>query len=395
MLRLPLNCDLAKQSGKGEVAIFVRRWQVHPRTGAKSSGELEACLFVYWGLFAIIALGSLLNQEREPGRRRWLLIICASIPTILMIGLRWKIGPDWQGYREIFNYSKQFSFWDAAGHDDPGFFVLQWGLHGLDAPFWTENLICGLVFVTGLSVFCLRQPNPWLAYLVAFPYLVIVIGMSGNRQALALGFLFFALNAFSDQKIARFTALVLVAALFHGSALLMLPFCLLAYSENELQRAALLLVGAAIGYYLFRQTFMVYSQRYSMDRLQSSGVIYRLAMNAIPAAVFLLLERRFDLDDRQKRLWRVFSLASLAVGLLLIVVPSSTAVDRFALYLFPLQFVVLSHVPKVFSVDHKPASQMTLGVITYAMLVQLVFLQFGTFSSYYLPYRSIFSRSAF
>src|SRR4051794_18763602 len=264
-----------------------------------------------------------------------------------MIGLRWKVGPDWPAYQEIFNLTKFHSFGDSVSHDDPGFYVLQWLLHRVEAPFWVENFVCGLVLVTGLTSFCRRQPNPWLAFLVAFPYLVIVIGMSGNRQSLALGFLFLALNAFENERLFRFALLTVVAALFHGSALLMLLICLLAHSENELHRLVLLLLTVAVGYYVFREAYTLYSVRYSTEKIQSSGVAYRLAMNDLSAVIFLLFERRFEMSEQQKRLWRVVSFASLAVGLLLVVVPSSTAVDRFILYLFPLQFVVMSHLPKI------------------------------------------------
>lgn len=348
-------------------------------------------MFVYWALFVIIAAGALLNKE-ENVHRSWLMfILLVSVPTALMIGLRWMIGPDWIGYLNIFKYTNLFSFGEAITHDDPGFFSLVWLLHQANAPFWVLNFICGLIFVAGLTAFSRRQPNPWLAYLVAFPYLVIVVAMSGDRQSVALGLLFFALNAFETQKLFRFVVLILAAALFHGSVLLILPLCLLSYTRNHFQRALLLIVGALLGYYFFRETFNVYAYRYSSDKIQSTGVAYRLAMNALAAIVLLIFQRRFDFNSHQARLWRNISVCTLGLILLVIVVPSSTAIDRFLLYLFPLQFVVLSRVPKIFSADQHAATQVTLAVIGYVALVQVVFLVFGTFASYYVPYRSLFS----
>jgi hypothetical protein len=29
-------------------------------------------------------------------------VLLASVPTLLMIGLRWRIGPDWDAYVQIF-----------------------------------------------------------------------------------------------------------------------------------------------------------------------------------------------------------------------------------------------------------------------------------------------------
>jgi hypothetical protein len=182
---------------------------------------------------------------------------------------------------------------------------------------------------------------------------------------------------------------MLIASLFHGSILLILPLCLLSHSRNGLQRAALLVIAALLGYYFFHDIFGTYARRYSSEKIQSTGVVYRLAMNGLAALLFLICRRRFELEEHQLKLWRNMSLATLGLVLLLLVVPSSTAIDRFLLYLFPLQFVVLSRLPKVLSANNQAAGQLTFLVVGYAALVQVTFLAFGTFASYYIPYRSI------
>jgi len=209
-------------------------------------------VFVYWTIFVILAAGALLNHEDRGARSPLLFLALASIPTALMIGLRWRIGPDWPGYEIIYGYSHLFSFGQSLGRPDAGFFLLMWLLHQLSAPFWALNLVCGIVFVAGLTAFSFRQPNPWLAYLVAFPYLVIVVAMSGDRQSIALGLMFFALNAFQRGHLIRFVVLVLAGALFHGSVLLIIPLGLLSYAQNSVQRTLLLIVAAALGYYYFQ-----------------------------------------------------------------------------------------------------------------------------------------------
>lgn len=348
-------------------------------------------MYIYWLIFCVLAAGALLNNQGAKGRSRPAFLLLATLPTLLMIGLRWQVGPDWHSYLDQFNYTKLFSFNQVITHADPGYFTLNWLLHQIDAPFWLLNLICGTVFTLGLTAFCNRQPNPWLAFLVAFPYLVIVVAMSGNRQSLALGLLFFALDAFEDRKLNRFVVLTLFASAFHGSVLLMIPICLISYSTNNVQRAVLIVIALALGVYFFKDAFDIYAQRYSNEKIQSTGAVYRLAMNVLSAAIFLAFARRFAAPPHISKLWRNISLCTVALVLLLALVPSSTAVDRFLLYLFPLQFFVLSRLPTVASEDRHVAGQVTLLVIAYAALVQITFLQFGTFSFAYVPYRSIFS----
>jgi len=346
-------------------------------------------LFIYWAEFVILAAGALLTHEDNRRRSPLLFLALASVPTALMIGLRWQIGPDWPGYQLIYRYSNLFSLGQSLEHPDAGFFTLVWLLHQVSAPFWALNLVCGIIFVAGLTAFSLRQPNPWLGFIVAFPYLVIVVAMSGDRQSVALGLMFFALNAFERGQLVRFVVLVLVGALFHGSVLLIIPLGLLSYARNSVQRTLLLSVAAALGYYYFRGAFETYAVRYSSEKVQSTGVAYRLAMNSLAAVIFLMFGRRFALDDHQKSLWRNVSLLTLGLVAILLVAPSSTAVDRFLLYLFPLQFLVLSRLPGAVAPERRTAEQLTALVVAYAALVQVVFLFFGTFSTAYVPYRTI------
>lgn len=349
-------------------------------------------MLVYWTIFLVIAGGALLHREEASRRTQLPFLLLAAVPTTLMIGLRWEIGPDWANYLDQFNYSRLYSFTQGVTHGDPGYFGLNWLMHRLDAPFWVLNFICGTIFVAGLTAFCRRQPNPWLAFLVAFPYLVLVVAMSGNRQSVALGFMFFALNAFEERRLNQFVVMTIVAALFHSSVFLMVPLCLLSYTRSGLQRFILLLIAVALAYYFFQESFSIYARRYSMEKIQSTGVVYRLAMNGLAAILFLFFQRWFGLDEHQTRLWRNISGATLVLILLVFVVPSSTAVDRFLLYLFPLQFLVLSRLPKLLSGERGGEGQQTLAVVGYAASVQAIFLLFGTYASSYIPYQSIFQR---
>lgn len=349
-------------------------------------------MFVYWALFLIFAAGALLSRGTEGSARSGLLfLVLGMLPTLLIVGLRWKIGPDWQAYSEIYHFVALYSVTDAVGHGDPGFYLLNWTLQQVHAPFQWLVFISAAIFVGGLGSFCFRQPNPWIALLLAFPYLVIVVGMSGIRQSTAIGFLFFAFNAYEKHHPVRCMALIVIGALFHASALLMAPLCALSLSRNRLQTSVLLVLVLFVGWLLFFKSFGVYATRYKNEAIQSAGIWYRLAMNAVPATIFLARRHAFGLGQQQQALWRNLSIVTLLLVPLALVLPSNTSVDRFALYLFPLQFFVLSRIEKILPEGRADIVTTKISLIAYAALIQIVFLQFGTFSYLYLPYRSIFS----
>lgn len=346
-------------------------------------------MLVYWGIFLILATGAILNQDTGAIRPRFLFFVFAGIPSALMIGLRWKIGPDWGSYADIYHYIALSNLWTALTHEDPGFYTLNWLLQQSHAPFWYVNFACGIIFTAGLAAFCARQPNPWLAFLVAFPYLVIVVGMSGIRQSAAIGFLFFGLNQYERGHLGRAVVLILFGAMFHASAMLMAPLCALSYSRNRLLMGAVFVALLFLMWLLFVESFGVYAVRYSSEKIQSTGIWYRLAMNSLPAVIYLYFMRRFELDENSRLLWRNLSIASLVLVPLALILPSNTAVDRFVLYLFPLQSFVLGRIQLGFGANRQTSGQLLLLVIAYAATVQIVFLQFGTYSSFYVPYRSI------
>ena len=67
----------------------------------------------------------------------------------------------------------------------------------------------------------------------------------------------------------------------------------------------------------------------------------------------------------------------------LLVSPSSTAVDRIALYMMPLQLIVLPRF--VFLFQSRQVGR--LVVILYAAAIQFTWLNFATHAQYWVPYQ--------
>ena len=113
----------------------------------------------------------------------------------------------------------------------------------------------------------------------------------------------------------------------------------------------------------------------------------RLLMNAVPAAILLLWRRRFEFTKAEAVLWRWFAIISLALLGLFLVSPSSTAVDRVALYMLPLQLVVFAHLPDVFGNRGRLNEVLVAAVLFYYAAVQFVWLNYASHAISWLPYR--------
>jgi hypothetical protein len=248
------------------------------------------------------------------------------------------------------------------------------------------NLACAGIFSFGLARFASSLSNPWLAVVVAIPYLVVVIAMSALRQATAIGFIFLALRHMGSKPLWKSIFWVLVASLFHASAFIVAVLIALSYAENRLQAAALLIASAIPAYYVLFSTFDSYLKRYGQHRVDSGGVTFRLAMNAVPALILLIKGSRSFSPRGEHAFWRALALLSLALVPTMLYLKSTTVIDRLSLYAIPLQILVLSSLPAQFSTSSATRIYPVMGVVAYAALTLLVYFTLGTFANSYLPY---------
>ncbi len=341
-------------------------------------------MFPYWILVAYFAAGALLSDnDRRSGLRVSTGLTIGGIIIALMVGLRYEVGADWPTYKILFSYAAYSDLWRMLSIGDPGYQLLSWIVRRAGVEIWLVNLVCGTIFAWGLMRFAQVQPNPWLAVLVAVPYLVTVVAMGYTRQATAIGILMAGLAAVQQGATTlRFAFYVLAAALFHKTAVVILP---LVVFSSERNRFVNMLAGVLV-IYMFYASFLADSvdqfvDSYIKAEYSSQGAAIRVVMNLVPAAAFFIYQRRLGFGTVERRIWFFHSLAAFVLLALLLFLPSSTAVDRLALYIMPLQIAVLSRFPLVWS------RMGTFIVVLYSLAIEFVWLNFATHARYWVPYQ--------
>jgi hypothetical protein len=218
--------------------------------------------------------------------------------------------------------------------------------------------------------------------------------MGYTRQAAALGLIMAALPQYFRGRLWRVALALVVAAAFHKSAIIVIPLLVIASSRRRILTVLSLGLVALMIYYLFVVAAVdrLFTS-YVTARYNASGAGIRIAMNLVPASIFLFWSRRFEMEREERRLWTVLSLGSFVAFAMFLVVPSSTAVDRISLYLIPLQVVVLSRLPYAFSATDAPSVSLKFAVIGYSLLVQFVWLNFAENAHEWVPYRNYLTES--
>lgn len=352
-------------------------------------------MWPYWLLFAIPAGAAAFERTTGAGqaghtnrRRSALGLVLFGVFVALMIGWRHEVGGDWEQYLISYERRAGMTLSEVLALEDPGYKVIEWISNRFDWGVYGVNLMAATLFTFGLVRFTSQLPRPWLALVASIPYLVIVLGMGYSRQGIALGCLMAGLVALGRGRLREFVFWALLGSTFHKSAVLVIPMAALSASRGRLWTAVWVGLVTATAYTLFLESSVeVLVEGYLVAQYQSSGAQIRLYMIAVPAAFFLFLRRRFDMSPAERTFWSWFSVAAIAAFAAFFLSPSSTAVDRTALYLLPLQLVVMAYFPDVLGLKGS-ANQVwvLLGVLIYAS-VQFVWLKYANFSYTWIPYQ--------
>jgi hypothetical protein len=344
-------------------------------------------MLAYWLLFGFFAAGSAVSAPRHLGdqRRTQAFLALGALIITIAVGMRYHVGGDWTQYQYIFVRTTRLEFFDALSKGDPGYQLVNWLVGRMGLQVWAVNTVCAAIFASGLYRFARTQPDPWLVILIAVPYLIVVVAMGYTRQAAALGMLLHGITSMlRTRSVLRFLCYAAAAGLFHKTAILAVPLVTLSGgSQNRWSSIFLTLVGLAGLYYSFlNESADLLVRNYIKSDYSSQGAMIRVTMCVLPALIFLLFKDRLQFDELEERIWRNFTVASLASLAALFVLPS-TVVDRLALYIIPLQLAVMGRLPNtLFS--------LSLGrslVILLSFFVQFVWLNFAAHAGAWIPYR--------
>lgn len=343
-------------------------------------------MLVYWLMLLVPSWAALERRRLRESQSKLVWFFMGLIFTVV-IGLRSWVGGDWHAYSELFVWAGTLPFAEVNRQlGDPGYYGLGWIIARAGGNIYLLNLACAALLIAGTFSLARRQPSPWLAIVAAVPYLLIVVGMGYTRQSAAIGLSMLAFVALGDGRMRAFVIWILLATLFHKTAIILIPIAALSVSKRRVW--TVLWSGAifAVAAWQFASDstealWANYVESDYADASQGAGI--RVAMNVIPAILLFLFRSKLFPEPGERRLWTLIALLSvLSVGFLSV---SATAADRLALYFIPLQLVVFSRFHRVVPTP-LGRTAVVLGVIVYYAFVQFVWLNYAGHSFAWVPY---------
>lgn len=345
-------------------------------------------MFVYLSIFFLFGLLAATISERNAPP---VMAVMAAF-LIWFMGFRYQVGCDYWGYLHRWtSIPDPDNLGDLLLDPEPGFNGMMILIRSLGLEYTWLNAAASLILVVCYITFARAHRYSLLILALLFPIIVLQLGMSGIRQAIAGGFLMVASTTFMKRQKLATAAWILVGMQFHTSAIIFLPIAFLAgRSVSTLRLGAALLVLGPVAAYLLADRFDTYSDRYVEQihgSVSASGGIIRYFLVLIPALFFPAFRGKLKKEFPEVYpLLKLFTLIIFALAPLILL--SSVALHRINYYVMPFSILLFAYLGRVVFVRDQQTMGAVLALTAYGVYSMLWFLTSSHANSCYIPYQN-------
>ena len=327
----------------------------------------------------------------------WLLLIIAA--PVFISAVRFDVGTDYFPYIEIYKAINFGSFdlaWLLYGKE-PLFFWLNkiafylfddtWGI------FFLSSFLINIFIVIGIDYF---KKDLSMAMALFLYYMILFnFGLNGIRFTIAAAIVFFAFRYIHMKRFFHYLAFIIIATMFHNTAILCLLFYLLANQKRRLNSQirnfifyfGIIFTPVIIVYFI--NSFMGFSffssyLKYVEVTQTTAGIGFLLTVIPVLVPIFLL-KKQILAKNESYDLFLNLALLNVPFQYIAYYIPWG---DRMVLYTSTV-YVIL--VPFVISSINKKGNRL---VVEYYFLIYFIIMYMLTYvirnSSGGFPYSSIF-----
>lgn len=221
---------------------------------------------------------------------RWGYLLVIGLACWLLASFRYVTGFDYRFYESAFQ-SVAASGLDGASWSEPGYLLLNLAVSLLGGNYRVFLLVLHFLLTLLIFVWIGRYSrSPWLSVFLFLSLQYFALSMNFLRQALAAAILLWAYPFLKSRRFLPACGIVLLAACFHRTALIMLPLCFLLALPPSRLHYGLAALAAGIAYFLMDPliqaavTLVPKYQHYLTEKYwQSNSFLYIL----LPLGCFL------------------------------------------------------------------------------------------------------------
>lgn len=305
---------------------------------------------VYFTTLALISI--LLIAYSYRGTKQDLKTLLFALVTVILVfvaGFRYHVGTDYLRYYQ--NYSI-YKLGTLSFFSQPGLTVVAWIAELIYDDPGTWFLL--MAVITIVPVMKTIRDNSETAALGVLMFLFLGCwhySFNLVKQSVAAAIIFAAYPAIRDRRIVRWCIACVIGAMFHISALLMIPVYFLAGTKITTKRTMLIIVfGVAVMVFsdtlfslinILKQGENLVSKHWDITEAAVNSL--RILVNCVPVLLFILLRSRYDKDDADFAM--LFNL-SLINALLNVATMNSIYLNRFCVYTNFFNILFIPHLFK-------------------------------------------------
>jgi hypothetical protein len=298
---------------------------------------------IYLVTFMIASLLSFLDFFQQKRTHQIFSIFFAGF-LILLVGLRYEVGADWYPYVDIiFPVYKNINFFDIFSFSDPGYGLINYIAQKFNFSIAFVNIVCASIFISGFYKFAKNFHSINGAFLIAIPYMIVVMSMNYTRQTTALGLVLFALSYLINNRIFASFLFIVLASTFHKSAFLFMPFALVYFRDSKFFIYLAILAIPFFAYSIAQLFFEALIDEYLGGDYGSSGSGIRLLINFLAGLTFFAIKSNFYFSRNEETIYNAIAALSIGIFVLSIFIPFTTFFDRIGLYFSIIQIIAFSN----------------------------------------------------
>ena len=229
-------------------------------------------------------------------------------------------------------------------------------------------------------------PYPFFFITLAIPYLLVAVSMGYTRQSVAIGLFMWGICLLLKKNNLSYFFLILFGSFFHKSAALLFFFL---FVNIPLNFTKLFLYSfffiILILFFVIPRIDIVLQHFLIVEYATSAGVFHRLFLNLFAAIIFLITYKKWEINNSEKRLYTMFVIFTFI--LLVSAFFNSIIVDRIAIYLIPIQLLILTNATNLIN-NNFIKNIYILSLLYFYFLVLYIWLNLGHYSIYWVPYRN-------
>lgn len=348
-------------------------------------------MLLYYLLIGASLSGAPLLARRS--NYRWGYLLAMGLACWLLASLRYVTGFDYRFYESTF-HTVAASGLDGASWAEPGYLLLNLAVSLLCNDYrvflFVYHFLLTLLVFTWIGRY---SKSPWLSVYLFFTLQYFALSMNFLRQALAAAIVLWAYPFLKSRRFLPGCGVVLLAACFHRTALIMLPLCFLLSLPPTRLHYGLAALTAGIAYFLMDPLIQIavalvpkYQHYLTEKYWQGNSVLYIL----MPLGCFLFslpLLRQTERTDPDAPFLANTMFYSLLIQLF---ITRHFILERLSIY---AAFFCLLALPEAALVPcGRCSSKVRTGVLIIGALAYFLFAASQGFHGVY-PYHGIWDRA--